>query len=114
MRACVGIPDTRIPAPLELNAPAPRAPPPPLTSPPLHPPPTPPPIPPIHAGLNESHFDAVAIHLMEAMQEVGVPGDDVMEALTLVESTRRIIFPLPAEQGDDSSADASAAQEMQA
>ena len=51
---------------------------------------------------------------MEAMQEVGVPGDDVMEALTLVESTRRIIFPLPAEQGDDSSADASAAQEMQA
>jgi hemoglobin len=39
-------------------------------------------------GLNDVHFDAVAGHLRETLQELGVPADMVGEALAIVAGTR--------------------------
>ncbi len=39
-------------------------------------------------GLNDSHFDRVAMHLKSAMEELGVPEDLIKESLAIVGSTR--------------------------
>lgn len=39
-------------------------------------------------GLNDSHFDAVAGHLVGAMQELDVPQPLIDEAIAIVETTR--------------------------
>ena len=39
-------------------------------------------------GLDDSHFDAVAVHLQNTLEELGVPADLVNEVMTLAASTR--------------------------
>ncbi len=39
-------------------------------------------------GMNDSHFDVVAVHLQNALEELGVSGDLVKEVMTLAASTR--------------------------
>ena len=39
-------------------------------------------------GLNESHFDAVAVHLQTTLEELGVTADLVHEVMTVAASTR--------------------------
>ncbi|KAL4424811.1 hypothetical protein ABPG77_000851 [Micractinium sp. CCAP 211/92] len=49
-----------------------------------------------HAGLKEQHFDLVKLHFRESLEEMGVGQKQVAKALAVVESTRRVIFPLEA------------------
>ncbi len=42
----------------------------------------------VQKGLNDSHFNAVAIHLEATLEELGVPGDLVNEIMTVAASTR--------------------------
>lgn len=42
----------------------------------------------VDRGLNDSHFDAVANHLANAMRELGVAEDLIAEAIAVVETTR--------------------------
>ncbi|MCA9410529.1 MAG: group 1 truncated hemoglobin [Candidatus Omnitrophica bacterium] len=39
-------------------------------------------------GLDDEHFDAVAEDLKTTLEEMGVPGDYIVEVLALVETTR--------------------------
>ncbi len=39
-------------------------------------------------GLSDQHFDKVAQHLRDAMQELDVPEGEIIEALAIVETTR--------------------------
>ena len=39
-------------------------------------------------GMNDSHFDVVAVHLQNTLEELGVPGDLVKEVMTLTAGTR--------------------------
>lgn len=39
-------------------------------------------------GLSDLHFDKVAQHLHDAMQDLGVPAGEIAEALAIVETTR--------------------------
>lgn len=43
-------------------------------------------------GLNDSHFDAVAGHLQETLEELGVPKDLIGEVMTIVASTRNDVL----------------------
>jgi len=42
----------------------------------------------VEKGLSDEHFDAVASHLKESMEELGVSDDLIGEALAVVETTR--------------------------
>jgi hemoglobin len=42
----------------------------------------------VSQGLSDAHFDRVAAHLEAAMHELNVPADLIVEALTIVGSTR--------------------------
>ena len=39
-------------------------------------------------GLNDGHFDSVAGHLQETLDEMGVPADLIGEVMTIAASTR--------------------------
>ena len=39
-------------------------------------------------GLDDSHFDVVAVHLQNTLEELGAPSDLVNEVMTLAASTR--------------------------
>lgn len=43
-------------------------------------------------GLNDRHFDLVALHLKSAMQELNVPDSLIDEALAIVGSTRKDVL----------------------
>ena len=43
-------------------------------------------------GLSDAHFDAVAGHLKATLEELGVAGDLVQEALTIVGGTRNEVL----------------------
>lgn len=43
-------------------------------------------------GLSDEHFDSVARHLREVMEELGVPKAEIAEALAVVETTRTEIL----------------------
>eukprot|EP00887_Chlorella_sp_A99_P005396 scaffold1.g5396.t1 len=45
-------------------------------------------------GLNESHFDRVLYHLRNSLLALSVPQALIEEAMAVVETTRRAIFPL--------------------
>ncbi|GHG79945.1 group 1 truncated hemoglobin [Comamonas sp. JC664] len=42
----------------------------------------------VRRGLNDTHFDAVAGHLKETLEELGVPAPLVAKVLAIAESTR--------------------------
>lgn len=42
----------------------------------------------VSQGLTDRHFDLVALHLKDSMQELGVPANLIQEALAIVSSTR--------------------------
>ena len=42
----------------------------------------------VERGLNDSHFDTVAVHLESTLEEPGVPADLVHEVVTVAASTR--------------------------
>lgn len=42
----------------------------------------------VQKGLNDSHFNAVAVHLEATLEELGVPSDLVNEVMTVAASTR--------------------------
>ncbi len=46
----------------------------------------------VSQGMNEHHFNRVALHLHTAMQELGVPSPLIEEALTIVNSTRKDVL----------------------
>ena len=46
----------------------------------------------VEHGINNLHFDKVAKHLHDAMQELDVPKELIKEALTIVESTRNDVL----------------------
>lgn len=39
-------------------------------------------------GLDDSHFDAVAVHLQNTLEELGVPAESVNEVMTIAAGTR--------------------------
>lgn len=39
-------------------------------------------------GMNDSHFDVVAVHLQNTLEELGVSGDLVKEVMTIAAGTR--------------------------
>ncbi len=41
-----------------------------------------------HMNLNDSHFDAVALHLQSSLEELCIPNMLIREVMTIVESTR--------------------------
>lgn len=43
-------------------------------------------------GLTDQHFDSVARHLHDVMEELGVPKEEIAEALAVVETTRTEIL----------------------
>lgn len=43
-------------------------------------------------GLNDGHFDAVAGHLQETLEEMGVPADLIGEVMTIAASTRDAVL----------------------
>ncbi len=45
-------------------------------------------------GLGHAHFDATLAHLQNAMRELDVPEDMILEASEIVESTRRDVLNL--------------------
>ncbi|KAL4424809.1 hypothetical protein ABPG77_000849 [Micractinium sp. CCAP 211/92] len=49
-----------------------------------------------HAGLREEHMDIIKVHFQKSLEEMGVGQKQVGKALAIVESTRRVIFPLEA------------------
>lgn len=46
----------------------------------------------VSQGLEDRHFDRVALHLKSAMQELNVPADLIDEALAIVGSTRKDVL----------------------
>ncbi|KXZ51779.1 hypothetical protein GPECTOR_11g222 [Gonium pectorale] len=46
----------------------------------------------LEKGLNEGHFDKVAVHLEETLRSLGVPEDLVGEAMTIVATAKPAIF----------------------
>lgn len=42
----------------------------------------------VQKGLNDSHFNAVAVHLEATLEELGVPSDLVNEVMTVAAGTR--------------------------
>lgn len=42
----------------------------------------------VERGLSDEHFDAVGMHLKNALEDLGVPPGMITEALAVVESTR--------------------------
>ncbi|EFN59290.1 hypothetical protein CHLNCDRAFT_18852 [Chlorella variabilis] len=50
-------------------------------------------------GLNETHFDAIKVLFATTLRDAGAPEHLIEQALAVVESTRRVLFPLdPAAQ----------------
>lgn len=47
-----------------------------------------------NCGLNEAHFDTIQQHFGDALEKLGVGPVQVGQALGIVETTRRVIFPL--------------------
>ncbi|KAL4437104.1 hypothetical protein ABPG75_004243 [Micractinium tetrahymenae] len=47
-----------------------------------------------HAGLKEVHLDMIKAHFKASLQQMGVGPKQIDQALAIVESTRRVIFPL--------------------
>ena len=43
-------------------------------------------------GLNDTHFDAVAMHLKATLEELGITPDLVKEVLAVVETTRKDVL----------------------
>ena len=53
----------------------------------------------VRAGLNETHFDAIKVLFATTLRDAGAPEHLIEQALAVVESTRRVLFPLdPAAQ----------------
>lgn len=46
----------------------------------------------VRQGLNDYHFDRVAMHLRDAMVEINVPAELIEEALAIVASTRKDVL----------------------
>jgi hemoglobin len=46
----------------------------------------------VEKGLNDSHFDAVATHLQNTLEELGVSADLVQEVMNIAGSTREDVL----------------------
>lgn len=49
---------------------------------------------PVAIGLNETHFDKVAAHLQQTLQQLNVPNDLIQEAMNIAASTKEDVLNL--------------------